>query len=194
MEFVLSKDLLKSRGLNMTTLAEKVGMSRGGLYTAIKNKTITAETIINIANVLDVDYSALLEGYNPIGTLDLKAELDSLKEMNTKLKESYNELLSKFDNLSKINSLNEKLVESAAKRVLLLENTFGIVDNELYSLSIIAKPYVKAIIKSEFPQFNTLRDPQSFLHLMDEDPLNLKIESIKEIIIPLVTVKALRLK
>jgi transcriptional regulator with XRE-family HTH domain len=182
MEFEISKDLLKKKGYNMTTLAEKIGMSRGGLYTAIKNNTISLETIANISRVLDVHPSVLIKSEKfPLG-------IETRKEIVTDLESSFDsdiklsELQTKYDALIKTNSLLEQLIESYNQRVLMLENKLFLLDTELYSLFEIAKPCVKALIKSEHPEFNTKRDPHAFLKYMDEDTLNNKIYTLTEII------------
>ena len=202
-EFVIPKDLLRKKGLNMTTLAEKVGMSRGGLYTAIKNKTLNTETLILIANMLDIDSKELrreylgdlnlLPDFKEMEILKLNTELVNGKELNKNLQESYDILSAKYDNLLKISSLNEKLAESANKRALLSENTFFLVYRELQSLSDIAKPYIKANIKLNHPELADKKDPKAFLKYTIEDNLNAKIESIVELIMPLVKMQSLEL-
>ena len=182
MDFIISKDLLKEKGLTMTTLAEKVGMSRGGLYTAIKNKTLNIETITLISAVLEVDYKELMPGYVPIETLKLKDELTIITADYTKLNERYNELKVQYENLLKLSTLNEMLAKSADKRAILSENTFYLVDRELNSLLNIAKPYVKANTK------------QKHQDIAVEDNLINKIESIIELITPLVRMKSIELE
>lgn len=46
--------VLAKKGLNQTELAEKIGMSRGNLSTIVNGKRCKAETVLRIAEALDI--------------------------------------------------------------------------------------------------------------------------------------------
>lgn len=48
------KDLLSEKKITIPQLAGRIGMSKGGLYTAISNQTLTVITLEKIAEALDV--------------------------------------------------------------------------------------------------------------------------------------------
>lgn len=67
--------------ITMTALAGQVGMSRGGLSTAINNKTLTIETLEKIAEVLEVPVSVFFgedQVSNNSEIIKLKKENESL--------------------------------------------------------------------------------------------------------------------
>ena len=84
LNFSKIKDLLTDKRITMTTLSEKIGMSRGGLHTAIANKTLTIEALEKIAEVFEVpisiffDDSPLVINQNRIR--DLENEIDIFED------------------------------------------------------------------------------------------------------------------
>ena len=53
--------IMAKKSLNQIQLAEKTGMSRGTLSTIINGKRCKVETVVRIADALEVDYKELLE-------------------------------------------------------------------------------------------------------------------------------------
>ncbi|HAZ05306.1 MAG TPA: XRE family transcriptional regulator [Acetobacterium sp.] len=53
--------IMAKKSLNQIQLAEKTGMSRGNLSTIINGKRCKVETVVRIADALEVDYKELLE-------------------------------------------------------------------------------------------------------------------------------------
>ena len=53
--------IMAKKSLNQIQLAEKTGMSRGNLSTIINGKRCKVETVVPIADALEVDYKELLE-------------------------------------------------------------------------------------------------------------------------------------
>ena len=56
------KELCVKRGINIPILSERVGMSRAGLYTAIKNETLTVAVLEKIAEQLEVPITEFFGG------------------------------------------------------------------------------------------------------------------------------------
>jgi transcriptional regulator with XRE-family HTH domain len=91
------EDILKEQKITIPQLAEQIGMTRGGLYTAIERKTLTVSKLELIAEVLKVDVITFFIdeknvsdlGYTKENVLELKKEaqqiLDSLKITNERL-------------------------------------------------------------------------------------------------------------
>lgn len=54
------KALCTSRKITFTELADRIGMSRSGLFLAFKRKSISVNTMMQIASMFDMDFTAIL--------------------------------------------------------------------------------------------------------------------------------------
>ncbi|MFK8284631.1 helix-turn-helix domain-containing protein [Capnocytophaga canis] len=70
------KDVLKEKGINQIELAEKLGVTRVGLNRII-NGNPTIETLLKIANVLEVDVRDLIEPTTATDTTPLYIKDDN---------------------------------------------------------------------------------------------------------------------
>ncbi|MEI7980287.1 MAG: helix-turn-helix domain-containing protein [Bacteroidota bacterium] len=81
------KLLSAAKGMTLAELAEKVEMSRSGLFLALKKQTLTLKTAEEIAKVLETDLPILLGWYN-VAKKDSGLE-EKFKEIKSLIKESY---------------------------------------------------------------------------------------------------------
>jgi len=74
------KELLSEKKITVAQLAEKIGMSKGGLYSAISNETLSVNMLEKISEVLEVPATYFFDG----GIL-------SVEELNNLLNEAHDE-------------------------------------------------------------------------------------------------------
>lgn len=170
-------ELAADKRISIPQIADKIGMSKRGLYAGLKENSLRVDTLEKIAGVFEVPVSIFFTAEDEIVPETAQKELDNASK-------EISELKSRYQNQLTIISLNEKLIESMNKRLQSLEKTVSAIDTKLFSLLDTAKPYVKALIKSEHPEFIAQKDPSLFLKYMDDDPLTNKIHLIIEMITP----------
>lgn len=91
----------KINSLQINSLPEKKAITRGGLYSTIKNETLTIEMLEYISTALGVPVTTFFETDSKSEECDLlKSELEELKKTN--------------DRLMEVSQLKEKLAESAS--------------------------------------------------------------------------------
>jgi len=117
LDFNKIKQHTTEKQMTMTALADQIGMSRGGLSTAINNKTLTIEALEKIAEVLDVPVTVFFDEQSAnwnnkeliaknvkldIENQDLEEKINTLKDTirskRSFLKLVYNHLKSLQDN------------------------------------------------------------------------------------------------
>lgn len=111
------KELLTEKGLTFTALADKIGVSRAGLYHTIYNNTLSVRSLEKIAEVLEVPVTVFFEDENEKWTkaalidevkrLDEENEvlwnrndelMDTIRSKRSILRLTYNQLKSIQDN------------------------------------------------------------------------------------------------
>lgn len=85
MDFDKIKKLCLKKQITIPELSEKIGMSRAGLYTSIKNQTVTVTTLEKIATALDVSINVFFENENAGLNPALIEEIDKLADQNNEL-------------------------------------------------------------------------------------------------------------
>lgn len=104
----------KINSLQVNSLPEKKAITRGGLYSTIKNETLTIEMLEYISTALGVPVTTFFETENSVlDNTSLKSELEGLRK--------------EIDSISEMNSLYKKLILSHS------ENFHNII-GELYIL------------------------------------------------------------
>jgi len=92
------KILSTEKRLSFTQLSKIIGMSRGGLYAAIDNETLTIDTLEKIAKAFDVPIISFFE--NEPGGLISGSEFDKHDLKIKVLKEEVSKLKKENDNLN----------------------------------------------------------------------------------------------
>mgnify|MGYP001767211500 CR=1 FL=1 len=80
MDYSLIKRFCDEKGITLPEIAEKIGMSRAGIYSTIEHKTLKVETLEKISDVLSLPISLFFnENENENFIFNLSAEINSLK-------------------------------------------------------------------------------------------------------------------
>jgi transcriptional regulator with XRE-family HTH domain len=88
--------------MSIPQLAEKIGMTKRGLYSSIENKTLTVSTLEKISEVLEVLITVFFEDENDKWNKPaLLVEIERLKK--------------EYEDIKNINKLNENLAGSATR-------------------------------------------------------------------------------
>jgi transcriptional regulator with XRE-family HTH domain len=177
MKYSFLKELLEEKRINIPALANEIGMSKAGLYQAIDKERLTVDTLEKIANALSVPVSVFFTN----GTMN---DPDAIqKELVTALKE-LSELNAKYENIVKINSLNEKLVESITKAATANERVFYILSSELQSLRRLAQPHIRNSVLLDHPEIKKpdFEDSKLLHKYINTDSLNKKFSSTMNMI------------
>lgn len=87
------KKLLTEENLSVPQLAEKIGMTKGGLYAAIENNTLSVKTLEKIAEVFNVPITSFFEDendkWNKQALIDEFNKLDKKNKELTKLNDEF---------------------------------------------------------------------------------------------------------
>ena len=120
MDFNKIKQQTTEKQMTMTALADQIGMSRGGLSTAINNKTLTIEALEKIAEVLDVPVTVFFDEQSANwNNKELIAEIVTLEIKNQDLEE-------------KINTLKDTIRSKRSFLKLVYNHLKSLQDNRLY--------------------------------------------------------------
>ncbi len=98
MKYKIIKEMCEAKKISLPELAEKIGMSKGGIYTAINNESLKIDALEKIAEILKVDISVFFETNSvDSNTNKYKKIIEFIRENNA-LNESsiYEHLLSKL--------------------------------------------------------------------------------------------------
>lgn len=94
--------LLLDKRMSIPQLAEKIGMTKRGLYSSIENKTLTVSTLEKISEVLEIPAAIFFEDENDKRNKSaLIIEVEKLKK--------------EIKDIKIINKLNENLAASATR-------------------------------------------------------------------------------
>lgn len=85
MNYSLLQELLFERRMSIPLLADKIGMSKRGLYASIENRTLTVVTLEKIAEALDVRVTTFFEDGNDILIKESTKELLRMERENEAL-------------------------------------------------------------------------------------------------------------
>lgn len=171
MEYSKIRELCTSRGISIPQLAEKIGVSKG-LYTAIKNETLTVSTLEKIAEALEVPVCTFFEsGYSkvsiPIKTLEsiistarnatslIRNDGDDFSDLQNSIAKAIIAYLETKVNLGKTNN---ELVETlmSDQKFLELENLLKQSANKLDQMRLV-RDELKSIEDSLRIHDNVLR-------------------------------------
>ena len=120
LDFNKIKQQTTEKQMTMTALADQIGMSRGGLSTAINNKTLTIEALEKIAEVLDVPVTVFFDEQSANwNNKELIAEIVTLEIKNQDLEE-------------KINTLKDTIRSKRSFLKLVYNHLKSLQDNRLY--------------------------------------------------------------
>lgn len=184
MRYDLLKQLLEKKRINIPTLANEIGMSKAGMYQAIDKERLTVDTLEKIAKALSVPVSVFFE--SGVGDLTEEAQklLESAKENYEILRKKYIDLEIKYENILKINSLNEKLVDSARKEAAVNEKLIFLIYVKLHGLQLYANDHIQASILLSHPELDAKNDSRLLNKYLSEDPFNKEFKSTMKLIEP----------
>ena len=191
MDFSKIKDLLTDKRLTMKTLSDKIGMSRGGLHTAIANKTLTIEALEKIAEALEVPVTYFFESGSSDEIEFLRSELEKAKENLSIQGGNYGDLQYQYDNLLNISKLNEKVAESATKEALAYHNLISMFYEEFVWLLRDYYLYVCEDIIKQHPEVKNSNNSDLINKYLDENLQLKKLIKLKDKIEPVVDKKVL---
>lgn len=172
MEYSKIRELCTSKGISIPQLAEKIGVSKG-LYTAIKNETLTVSTLEKIAEALEVPVCTFFEsGYRkvsiPINNLEsiintarnatslIRTDGDDFSDLQNSIAKAVIAYLETVVNLSKKNKgLIETLISD--QKFIELENLLKHSVNKLDQMKIV-RDELKSIDDSLRAHENDLRN------------------------------------
>lgn len=105
MKYEIIKQLCEIQKLTIPQLAQKIGLTKRGLYSSIENSSMKVETLEKIAEVLNVSISVFFQEGN------LLEETSRLNEKNTQMKEQLVDLNKELEKLKKdLESKNELIL------------------------------------------------------------------------------------
>lgn len=145
MDYNKINKILTDKRLSIPQLADKIGMTKRGLYSSIENKTLTISTLEKIAEVLDVPATVFFDEQSANwNNKDLIAQ-------NTKFDIEIQDLE------EKINDLNDQLIDKK-KIIKFTEKTLSeILDyHTQFTKSLIDKNDVKMLADPEFRKLSKL--------------------------------------
>ena len=114
MDFELIKNLCIEKKITIPELSERIGMSKAGLYTTIKNQTISVTILEKIAEVLEVPVTvffkeSLINPEDEEALLNYKTARTALADCKKEI-EKLNVLVNDKLNIIKLITQNEQLV------------------------------------------------------------------------------------
>lgn len=98
MNYSKIKEILTSKGISLPQLADKIGMSKAGIYLAIDKKRLSIDTLEKIAEVLDVPVTIFFDEYR----IDRIEKLNNLLDETKKLAAESNKLAESKDYVTKV--------------------------------------------------------------------------------------------
>ena len=98
------KKILTDRNITVPQLAEKIDMTKGGLYAAIEKKTLSVKTLEKIAEVFDVSITSFFEDENdewskPALIAEVKKNEKTISEFNDNIVQLFDMLRAKRSSL-----------------------------------------------------------------------------------------------
>lgn len=97
MKYNKIRELLTIKGITMPQLADKIGMSKAGIYQAINKKRLSVDTLEMIAKVLDVQVSDFFENQiTHVVIEDSEVKRKTLDELN-RVKDSLDRVEKQLD-------------------------------------------------------------------------------------------------
>lgn len=145
MEYNKINKILTDKRLSIPQLADKIGMTKRGLYSSIENKTLTISTLEKIAEVLDVPVTVFFDEQSANwNNKDLIAKNTKLDIENQDLEE-------------RISELNDQLIDKK-KIIKFTEKTLSeILDyHTKFTKSLIEKKDIKMLSNPEFQKLSDL--------------------------------------
>ncbi len=146
------KELLTEKGLTFTALAEKIGVSRAGLYHTIENNTLSVSTLEKIAEVLEVPVTVFFE--NSSSDELQKKELELSKMLLLKTENNFTELKALFENQKEVSELNKKLAESATREASANYNIICMLYSDVFHLYLEIYQYVEQFLILKVPELD----------------------------------------
>jgi len=132
MNYKKINDLLRRENISIPKLAERVGMSKRGLYASIRNETLSVSTLERIAEALNVSITEFLDEKSGLSQNDTPSDASSQIRDLLKTKEDI------IARLRKENEMLSKLLESSEDRLKkriesnnFLVNLFETADEQL---------------------------------------------------------------
>lgn len=179
------KELCYDRKLTIPQLAEKIGMSKS-FYSTLKNDSLKVSTLTKIADVLEAPVSAFFETEERNDSELIRNKLTAAEENSSNLLKSFKELEIKYENILKINSLNEQLVESARKEVAANEKIIFLTYVELHGLQLLADKHIKSSVLAAHPEIDEMKDSILLEKYIKKDPFNKEFRATMKIIEPVI--------
>ena len=186
MDYNKINTLLTDKRLSVPMLADKIGMTKRGLYASLENKTLTISTLEKIAEVLEVPVTVFFESssneeseFLRKKTEELKASYNSLLDVNAKLENEYNNLL-------KISKLNEKVADSANKEAAAYYNIICMLYADVFNLYLESDSYIETDIFKDHPEIEDNEDPTLLEKYKTEDRLRQKFLTLLQKIRPMI--------
>ena len=186
MDFDKIKSLCLNKRITIPELSEKIGMSRAGLYTTIKNQTITVTTLEKIAEALEVPVSVFFESGSNQESEFLRKKMEEYKESYKSLLEVHAKLKNEYDNLLKISKLNEKVAESANKEAAAYYNIICMLYVDVENLHFESDSYIETYIFNDHPEIEDNEDPALLEKYKTEDRLRQKFLTLLQKIRPMI--------
>lgn len=134
------KEICSEKRMTIPQLAEKIGMSKG-FYTTLKNNTLRVDTLLKIAEVLEV----------PVNTFFDIEQLPSDKEINTLEIEI---LESQLDTLKERLELNKELTKHLQNDIFIHKYQMKIAYDYLFSLEGDLQSFLVETIKLTNPDIS----------------------------------------
>ena len=178
-------EIATDRRISIPQLAEKIGMSKRGLYVALKENSMRIDTLEKIAKVLEIPISVFFDSGNENEPGEILKKLETAKENLANQAKSYSELEAKYDNLLIINSLNEKLVESAIRETALKEKIIYLLDDAINSIQFSVDEHLKVSFMNEYPELYEKNDRDAWRNYLKNNQLYKKLMAICKLIEPL---------
>jgi len=171
-------EIATDRRISIPQLAEKIGMSKRGLYVALKENSMRIDTLEKIAKVLEIPISVFFDSGNENEPGEILKKLETAKENLANQAKSYSELEAKYDNLLIINSLNEKLVESAIRETALKEKIIYLLDDAINSIQFSVDEHLKVSFMNEYPELYEKNDRDAWRNYLKNNQLYMELMAI----------------
>ena len=125
MDYKIITNQITSQKLSIPILAEKIGMSKRGLYAALKNKTLNVQTLEQIAQVLNVPISEFFntDSEGSIGGISVE-EFQGMKDLLQKKEEIINQLSKENQMLTDLRKNCEEKLAQKRKEYKMLDRFF----------------------------------------------------------------------
>jgi len=147
---------------------------------------LKVSTLILIADGFGVPEEYFTNFGGEVNPPEIGVELNNAIATLEQLRKDYNELKAKYENLFKINSLNETIVEAMRKESVAKDKLMFLLHVQLNGLHAIAENHIKSLILMAHPEIDEERDSKLLKKEIDADPFNKEYIATMKLIEPLI--------